>query len=95
MGLPLLAVLVAILALEPYYGIVDDASRACRSASALATPFRGRRRRASEPPAGFRYALADARLCPAAIDGAKWRAVWTPSRDGGFVLYESTAEDDR
>ena len=37
----------------------------------------------------------DARLCPAAIDGAKWRAVWTPSRDGGFVLYESTAEDDR
>jgi hypothetical protein len=47
-----------------------------------------------EPPAGFRYALVDAHLCPAAIDGAKWRAVWTPSRDGGFVLYQSTAEDD-
>jgi hypothetical protein len=47
-----------------------------------------------EPPAGFRYALVDARLCPAAIDGAKWTPVWTPSRDGGFVLYESTAEDD-
>jgi hypothetical protein len=29
----------------------------------------------------------DARLCPADIDGAKWRPVWTPSRDGGFVLY--------
>ncbi len=40
-----------------------------------------------EPPASFRYALVDARLCPAAVDGAKWRAVWTPSRDGGFVLY--------
>jgi hypothetical protein len=47
-----------------------------------------------EPPAGFRFALADAHLCPAAVDGTKWRAVWTPSRDGGFVLYESTAEDD-
>ena len=47
-----------------------------------------------EPPPGFRYALVDARLCPAAVDGTKWRAVWTPSRDGGFVLYESTAEDD-
>ena len=47
-----------------------------------------------EPPPGFRYALVDARLCPAAVDGAKWRAVWTPSRDGGFVLYESTSEDD-
>jgi hypothetical protein len=47
-----------------------------------------------EPPPGFRYALVDDRLCPAAVDGAKWRAVWTPSRDGGFVLYESTAEDD-
>jgi hypothetical protein len=48
----------------------------------------------SEPAASFRFALADARLCPAAIDGAKWRAVWTPSRGGGFVLYESTPEDD-
>jgi hypothetical protein len=47
-----------------------------------------------EPPKSFRFALADARLCPAAIDGAKWRAVWTPSRSGGFVLYQSTAEDD-
>jgi hypothetical protein len=47
-----------------------------------------------EPPSGFRYALVDARLCPAAIDGAKWSPVWTPSRDGGFVLYESTTEDD-
>jgi hypothetical protein len=26
MGLPLLAVLVAVLALEPYYGVVDDAT---------------------------------------------------------------------
>jgi len=47
-----------------------------------------------EPPPGFRYALVDDRLCPAAIDGAKWRAVWKPSRDGGFVLYESTTEND-
>jgi hypothetical protein len=46
------------------------------------------------PPAGFRFALVDARLCPADIDAGKWRAVWTPSRDGGFVLYESLAEDD-
>ena len=44
-----------------------------------------------EPPASFRYALVDARLCPAAVDGAKWRAVWTPSRDGGFVLYRREA----
>jgi hypothetical protein len=46
------------------------------------------------PPAGFRFALVDARLCPAAIDRAKWQAVWTPSRNGGFVLYEAAAEDD-
>ena len=46
------------------------------------------------PPAGFRFALVDARLCPADIDAGKWRAVWTPSRGGGFVLYESLAEDD-
>ena len=57
-----------------------------------ATPWTSARGR--EPPPGFRYALVDDRLCPAAVDGAKWRAVWTPSRDGGFVLYESTAEDD-
>jgi hypothetical protein len=47
-----------------------------------------------EPPPGFRYALVDARLCPAAIDGAEWQAVWRPSREGGFVLYEATTEDD-
>ena len=50
--------------------------------------------RSLEPPPGFRYALVDDRLCPAAIDRTKWRAVWTPSRDGGFVLYQSTAEHD-
>jgi hypothetical protein len=47
-----------------------------------------------EPPAGFDFALVDARLCPADVDPAKWHAVWTPSRDGGFVLYERSAEDD-
>jgi hypothetical protein len=40
------------------------------------------------PPAQFRYALVDARLCPAAIDAGEWSAVWTPSRAGGFTLYE-------
>jgi len=48
-----------------------------------------------EPPPRFDFALVDARLCPAAVDPAKWRAVWTPSRDGGFVLYERATEDDR
>jgi hypothetical protein len=47
-----------------------------------------------EPPAGFRFALVDARLCPADVDPGKWRAVWTPSRDGGFVLYQAAAEHD-
>lgn len=47
-----------------------------------------------EPPAGFRFALVDARLCPADVDPAKWRAVWSPSRGGGFVLYEALSEDD-
>jgi hypothetical protein len=78
-GVPLLAVLVAILVLEPYYGVVDDA---------ILLGY------AQVPPPSFRYALVDARLRPAAVDRAKWRAVWTPSRGGGFVLYQSTAEDD-
>ncbi|HEU0304998.1 MAG TPA: hypothetical protein VFR32_10515 [Gaiellaceae bacterium] len=47
-----------------------------------------------EPPPTFRYALVDERLCPADVDSAKWRPVWTPSREGGFVLHERTPEDD-
>lgn len=47
-----------------------------------------------EPPSGFRFALVDARLCPAAVDAGQWRPVWKPSRDGGFTLYERATEDD-
>lgn len=39
------------------------------------------------PPPEFRFALVDAHLCPAAVDEGDWNIVWTPSREGGFVLY--------
>jgi hypothetical protein len=42
----------------------------------------------SPPPAQFRFALADAHLCPALIDPAEWRTVWRSSHKGGFTLYE-------
>jgi hypothetical protein len=42
------------------------------------------------PPAAFRYALVDDRLCPADIDLAQWDAVWRPS-SGGFTLYRRRA----
>ncbi len=42
----------------------------------------------SPPPPEFRFALADAHLCPALIDESQWRAVWRSSHDGGFTLYE-------
>jgi hypothetical protein len=41
----------------------------------------------SEPPPQFKWALADAHLCPALIAPGKWVAVWRPSAKGGFVLY--------
>jgi hypothetical protein len=44
--------------------------------------------RVTPPPGRFRWALVDAHLCPAAISGSDWRTVWTPSRAGGFTLYE-------
>jgi hypothetical protein len=44
-----------------------------------------------EPPPGFRYALADDRLCPASIDPTRWQRAWTPSRSGGFILYRRVA----
>jgi hypothetical protein len=54
-----------------------------------ATPWASAKRTA--PPSDFRYALVDARLCPAAIDPFEWQAVWTPSRAGGFILYRRAA----
>jgi hypothetical protein len=41
----------------------------------------------TEPPAGFRFALVDAHLCPALVVPAKWAPVWRPGAAGGFVLY--------
>lgn len=43
--------------------------------------------KSTPPPAHFRYALADAHLCPARISGGEWRVVWRPERAGGFTLY--------
>lgn len=54
------------------------------------SPERGRPWESADdlpPPDGFRYALADARLCPASIDESAWVTVWRPSREGGFTLY--------
>lgn len=44
----------------------------------------------SPPPRGFRFALADAHLCPALIDPSTWRVAWRSSHGGGFTLYERT-----
>jgi hypothetical protein len=39
------------------------------------------------PPDSFRYALADAHLCPALIRPAEWTAIWHSGQSGGFTLY--------
>jgi hypothetical protein len=42
--------------------------------------------KSTPPPNDFRYALADAHLCPALIRNDRWQTAWRSNEDGGFVL---------